>query len=320
MHIAPLRFGALEVPLWIPVTLFAAVMQTWRTGLQARLKGTLSVDAASFVRYLYALPLEFFALLVLLLHFGSEAFCRTQLEFLLYCLAGGIAQILGTLFLVRSFHSRGLVAGTAYAKTEAAQLLVLTTLFLGAELHALAILGIVFAFVGVLLLSGQSFALLGRDFWRGLRQPAARNGLAAALSFALAAIALRAASEHGNPQLPILALGLWILVVTNTLQTFLQGSWLLLRKPVELRASLHHWRIAWPIGVISALGSWAWFSGFALTQVALVRGLGQIDTLLVFFFGHKILKEHLGRSEILATLLIVLGALCIVAPDIHWRG
>ena len=72
--------------------------------------------------------------------------------------------------------------------------------------------------------------------------------------------------------------------------------------------------------MLSALGSWAWFSGFALTQVALVRGLGQVDTLLVFLFGHRILKERLRRAEIVATLLIVLGALCIIAPDIHWHG
>ncbi|MEY2343140.1 EamA family transporter [Acidithiobacillus sp. IBUN Pt1247-S3] len=320
MMIPPLRFAQLEVPLWVPVTLFAALMQTWRTGLQTRLKGTLSVDAASFVRYLYALPLEFLALLVLLLRFGDEPFAGTGLPFLFFCLAGGVAQILGTLFLVRSFHSRGLVAGTAYAKTEAAQLVILTVLFLGAEIQALAVLGIALAFVGVLLLSGQGFALLRRDFWRGLREPAARYGLAAALSFALAAIALRAASRHGDPQLPLLALGLWMLIVTNTLQTLLQGSWLLLRKPDDLRASLQQWRVAWPVGVLSALGSWAWFSGFALTQVALVRGLGQVDTLLVFFFGHKILKERLGKAEIVATLLIVLGALCIVAPDIHWHG
>ncbi|MDD3759537.1 MAG: EamA family transporter [Acidithiobacillus sp.] len=320
MPISPLRIGHLEIPLWIPITLFAAIMQTWRTGLQTRLKGTLSADAASFVRYLYALPLELLALLFLLWRFGDEPFSGTQPPFLFFCLAGGVAQILGTLFLVRSFHSRGLVTGTAYAKTEAAQLVILTVLFLGAEIQAMAILGIFLALLGVLLLSGQGFAFLERDFWRGLREPAARYGLVASFSFALAAIALRAASQHGDPHLPILALGLWMLLVTNTLQTFLLGTWLLLHKRADLRASLHEWRVAWPVGVLSALGSWAWFSGFALTQVALVRGLGQVDTLLVFLFGHRILKERLRRAEIVATLLIVLGALCIIAPDVHWHG
>src|SRR5215472_2230652 len=45
-----------RMELWIPITLTAALFQTWRTALQQRLRGLLSVNAAGFVRYLYALP------------------------------------------------------------------------------------------------------------------------------------------------------------------------------------------------------------------------------------------------------------------------
>lgn len=315
-----LALGPLRLPLWIPITLFAALMQTWRTGLQARLKGQLSAGAASFARFLYALPWEFLAFVLLWADFGGNTLFRhSPLSFWLYCLAGGLAQILGTLFLVRSFHSRGLVTGTAYAKTEAAQLVILTTLFLGAQLHPLAIVGIFLALAGVLVLGGQGWGIFSAGFWRGLLQPAARYGLAAALGFALTAIALRAASHALDPALPSLAMGLWILVVTNFLQTLLQGGYLFWRRREQWQESLRGWRLAWPVGLLSALGSWGWFSAFVLTQVALVRGLGQIDTLLVFLFGHHVLKEHLGRQEMVAMLLIVIGALCIVAPDIHWQ-
>lgn len=320
MQSISLTIGPLRIPLWIPVTIFAAVMQTWRTGVQTRLKGQLSAGAASFARFLYAMPLEFLAFLILFGQFGPALFRHNHLEFWLYCLAGGLAQILGTLFLVRSFHSRGLVAGTAYAKTEAAQLVILTTLFLGAQLQPLAIVGIFLALAGVLVLGAKGWGVLGSGFWRGLSQPAARFGLAAALGFALTAIALRAASREMDPGIPPLVMGLWILLVTNFLQTLLQGGYLALQKREQWLESLRGWRLAWPVGILSALGSWAWFSAFVLTQVALVRGLGQIDTLLVFLFGHHVLKERLGQAEIAATLLIVIGALCIVAPDIHWQG
>lgn len=320
MHSVSLTLGPLQIPLWIPVTIFAAVMQTWRTGVQARLKGQLSAGAVSFARFLYAMPLEFLAFLILLGHFGPALFRHNHLEFWFYCLAGGLAQIFGTVFLVQSFHSRGLVAGTAYAKTEAAQLVILTTLFLGAQLPPAAVVGIFLALAGVLVLGAKGWDFLASSFWRGLGQPAARYGLAAVLGFALTAIALRAASGEVDPGLPPLATGLWMLLVTNSLQTLLQGGYLVARKREQWRESLRGWRIAWPVGLLSALGSWAWFSAFALTQVALVRGLGQIDTLLVFLFGHHILKERLGRAEIVATLLIVIGALCIVAPDIGWRA
>ena len=43
-------------PLWLPVTVAAALFQCWRTALQQRLRGHLSVNAAAVVRYLYGVP------------------------------------------------------------------------------------------------------------------------------------------------------------------------------------------------------------------------------------------------------------------------
>ncbi|MFC7554115.1 hypothetical protein ACFQU7_20780 [Pseudoroseomonas wenyumeiae] len=44
------------MPLWIAATLSAALFQTWRTALQQRLRGQLSVNGAGVVRYLYGIP------------------------------------------------------------------------------------------------------------------------------------------------------------------------------------------------------------------------------------------------------------------------
>ena len=43
-------------PLWLPVALAAALFQCWRTALQQRLRGQLSLNAAAVVRYLYGVP------------------------------------------------------------------------------------------------------------------------------------------------------------------------------------------------------------------------------------------------------------------------
>ena len=40
------------MPLWVPITLVAALFQTWRTALQQRLRGRLSVGTAGLVGYL----------------------------------------------------------------------------------------------------------------------------------------------------------------------------------------------------------------------------------------------------------------------------
>jgi uncharacterized membrane protein YjjB (DUF3815 family) len=45
------------VPLWIPITVAAALCQNIRTTMQQKIRGILSVDGANFVRYLYGAPL-----------------------------------------------------------------------------------------------------------------------------------------------------------------------------------------------------------------------------------------------------------------------
>ena len=75
--------------LWIPITLAAALFQTWRTALQQRLRGVLSVNAAGFVRYLYALPTG------LVLLFGLDravgvGLPTPDLRFLLNCATAGL--------------------------------------------------------------------------------------------------------------------------------------------------------------------------------------------------------------------------------------
>ena len=43
--------------LWIPITVAAALGQTWRTAMQQKLRGLLSVNGAGFVRFVYGVPI-----------------------------------------------------------------------------------------------------------------------------------------------------------------------------------------------------------------------------------------------------------------------
>ena len=47
------------MPLWIPITVSAALFQCWRTAMQQKLRNLLSVNGAGFVRYLYGCPASF---------------------------------------------------------------------------------------------------------------------------------------------------------------------------------------------------------------------------------------------------------------------
>ncbi|MCU4160246.1 EamA/RhaT family transporter [Acidiphilium sp. AL] len=297
---------------WIPVTIAAAIFQVWRTALQARLRGALTPGGAGFVRYLYALPVD----LVLLC--GALAILDRGLPvfgsiFVLFCLIGGIAQIFGTNLLIMAFGHRNFVVGTAYAKTEAAQLVLFSVVVLGAHLPTIAILGIMLAVAGVLGLSLAGQRMTPSEVLRASTQPAALCGLGAGTAFAITAILLRNASLALPAATPVLLKALLVLMLTNTLQTVAQGAFMALRIPRELVQCIVLWRRAAPVGVLSALGSGCWFAGFAMTDVALVRGFGQIEILFTLAVGHFYLKERTRPGETIGLVLVALGVVLIAA-------
>ncbi len=300
----------MAVPAWILATIGAAIFQVWRTALQARLRGVLPVGAAGFVRYIYALPIDALLLggALLALHRGVPAI---HAEFLLLCLIGGVGQIFGTILLIQAFAHRNFVVGTAYAKTEAAQLVVISVFFQGAHIAPLAIGGILLAVAGVFALSlaGQVMSLPALA--RASVQPAALCGLGAGTAFAITAVAQRGAALTLPNSVPIMLQAVLMLTITNMLQTLIQGGYMAWRTPADLRASLRLWRLGAPIGALSAGGSALWFAGFALTDVALVRGFGQIEILFTLAVGHFFLRERTKRGETAGLIMVSTGVVLI---------
>lgn len=298
-------------PLWLPVTLAAALFQAWRTALQQRLRGQLSVNAAAVVRYLYGVPMGAALLGLYLLAFGG-ALPALNPWFLLLCAAGGLGQILGTNLLIMAFGHRGFAVGTAYAKTEAVQGAVLALLLLGERISALAWVGIAIGVTGVLWLSLAGRKLSAGELLRATVQPAALCGLASGFFFALTSVLIKAANLELPGDDPILR-ALVTLVVANILQTAMQGGWLLLREPDQLRAVFATWRTSAQVGALSACGSACWFTGFALAPVALVRAVGQVEILFTLLFSRFYLRESPSRAEIAGALTVVLGVVLVLA-------
>ena len=103
--------------------------------------------------------------------------------------------------------------------------------------------------------------------------------------------------------------------MTNVLQTLMQGSYLAIREPQELRKSLATWRSAAWIGTLSAFGSACWFSAFALAPVALVRAIGQSEMVFTLLFSRFYLRETLRRVDIYGLALVVAGVTLVVAAQ-----
>ena len=296
--------------LWIPVTLCAALFQTWRTALQQKLRNLLSINGAGFVRFLYGAPT---ALVLLLLCMAATRLPlpAPNVRFVLLCALGGLFQIVGTNLLIMAFGFRNFAVGTAYSKTETAQTAIIAWIVLDEVLRPLAWLGILVGLSGVLTLSLGGRGLRLREMAAATLQPAALCGLGAGLLFAATGVAIKLANQSlEGPSIVLRAI--FVLFVTNTLQTMMQGSWLAWREPRELRKAFTTWRSSCWAGTLSACGSACWFTAFALAPVALVRAIGQVEVVFTLLFSRFYLKETLRRTDVAGLLLVVAGVIVIV--------
>lgn len=297
-------------PIWLPATLLAALFQTWRTALQQRLRGQLSVNAAGFVRYLYGAPVSAMLFAVYLAVAGT-GLPQVDPTFLLWTAAGGLTQIVATNLLIMAFGFRNFTVGTAYSKTEAVQGAVLAYVILAEVLSPTAWAGITIGVGGVLILSLGTVALTLRELLRATVQPAARCGLGAGFLFAVTAVAIKGATLTVATDDLILR-ALTTLVATNALQTLMQGGWMAWREPAGLRAAFATWRSSARVGALSACGSACWFIAFAMAPVALVRAIGQVEVVFTLLFSRFYLGERPVRSEIVGIVVVGIGVVLVL--------
>jgi drug/metabolite transporter (DMT)-like permease len=298
------------MPLWIPITVAAALFQCWRTAMQQKLRNLLSVNGAGFVRYLYGAPAALVLLVGALIGTGLPL-PTPNLRFLIDCAATGVLQILATNLLIMSFGFRNFAVGTAYAKTETAQSAIVALIVLHEVLRPLAWIGICVGLAGVMTLSLAGRGMRPSELARATVQPAALAGLGAGLLFAFTAVFIKLANQAlVGPSLFVRAL--FVLVVANTMQILMQGGFLAWREPLELRKALTTWRSSSWVGTLSAMGSACWFTAFALAPIGLVRSVGQVEIVFTLLFSRFYLKETLKAGDVAGLVLVVAGVLLIV--------
>ena len=292
----------------------AALFQCWRTALQQKLRNLLSVNGAGFVRYLYGAPTALLLLLVTLWVTGLSV-PSINPTFILYCIGGGLGQILATNLLIMSFGHRNFAVGTAYSKTETVQSAIIALIVLNEVLQPVAWVGMAIGLFGVMTLSLAGRGFKPKDLLAATIQPAAICGLSAGLFFGFTTVFIKLANQSlpgPGDKVDLLMRALFSLVVINSLQILMQGTYLLLREPAELKKAFTTWRVSMWDGTLSACGSDYWFTGFALAEVALVRSVGQVEIVFTLLFSRFYLKETLKRGDVLGLVFVVLGVLLIV--------
>ena len=299
--------------LWIPVTVAAAFFQNLRSAVQKHLKARLSDAGATYVRFFYAWP---FAVLYCwaLAAFAELPLPAPNAEFAVYCLLGGVSQIISTFALIRLFSFRNFAVGTTYSKTEIIQVAILGLVLLGDRLGAIAALAIVMSFAGVVVLAVARTEVTAKGLLTNLAGKPTLIGLASGAFLGAAVVFYRGAT---------LALGggdflmraAFALAVSLILQTVIMGAYLRVREPGQLTAVIRSWRSALAVGVAGVLASICWFTAFAIQNAAYVRAVGQIELLFTFIAGAVFFKERTNALEVLGILLIVVAiGLLVLAP------
>jgi drug/metabolite transporter (DMT)-like permease len=298
------------MPIWIPIAVAAALFQCWRTAMQQKLRNLLSVNGAGFVRYLYGMPTALVLLLIAIEVTGAPVPALNPV-FILWCVLGGVCQIVATNLLIMSFGYRNFAVGTAYSKTETVQSAVLAYFVLHEHLRSMAWIGMGVGLTGVMTLSLAGRGMKPGDLLAATVQPAAVCGLGSGFVFAFTTVFIKL----GNQSLTgdsLVVRALFTLVITNILQIGMQGAWLYWREPAELRKAFTTWRSSMWVGTLSGCGSACWFTGFAIAEVALVRAVGQIEIVFTLLFSRFYLKEILKRTDVAGLSLVVFGVLLVI--------
>src|SRR5690606_14613047 len=127
-------------------------VQTARNAMQRSLTERVGTVGATHVRFLFGLP---FGLLFLAAtaSFVDLSAMTLSWSFAAWVLAGATCQILGTALMLAAMRERSFVVTLAYIKPEPVQIALVGLVFLGEGLSLPALVAIVVATCGVLLMS-----------------------------------------------------------------------------------------------------------------------------------------------------------------------
>jgi drug/metabolite transporter (DMT)-like permease len=300
---------------WVPIVIWAALAQTARNAAQRSLVAHAGTWGATLARFLFGLP--FAALWVGILHSlpaTASALPRFHAAYFGWLLLGALGQLVATAAMLAAMKQRNFVVGVAYSKTDALQVAIFASFFLGEVPGWITLIAIGTATAGVVLLSiptgGERAARMLEGGMRVWVSRAGWLGLASGAGFAVSALGYRGAALE-LPDVSPWLIGAWGVLWAQAAQTLLLGGWLAWDSPSSLRAMAGEWRVSVVAGLAGALASIGWFTAFALTSAANVRTLGMIEVVFSYLVSRRFMKEQLAKAEQLGLGLVLLGLLVL---------
>ena len=298
------------IEIWIPITVAAGFFQNLRSAVQKKLQGRLSDVGAAYSRFLYALPVA--AIYFSGWHFvGGFETPQPDLKFFIFCVLGGISQILFTVFLLWTFSFKSFAVSTTFSKLEVIMVAIVAAVVLGETLNGFAIAAIFISSLGIFALSLGQNDLSISSIFKGLLHKSTYFGLASAGFLGCSSAMFRGATQTLGYD-PFYVNAAFTLLIVLTIQTILLGTYLKLYEKGQLTAVLKNWRWAGLAGIAGALATMCWFTAFTLQKAAYVRAIGQSELIFTFIFTMLFFREKISKWDVLGVLLVTSGILVLL--------
>ena len=293
--------------IWIPITIFAAFSQNLRSIYQKKLQKNISNISSTYTRFLFGLPFVFIYFLFLY-NYSNTIFLvsNINLQFIFYCLIGGISQIIATFLLLKIFMTNNFSVATAYSKTEPIQAAFFGFIILSDPVSFIGFIGIVIGLIGIMITSIKKVNLTINFF-----NLSVVYGLLSGSLFGLAAVLFRGAS-HSLFSIDYILTSSFTLLIAIGIQTLILTIYILFKDIKQFYLLYLNWKDGLIVGFFGAFASICWFYAMSVQNVAYVRALGQIELIFTILASIFYFKEKIIKTEILGILITLIGILIIL--------
>ena len=284
--------------IWIPITIFAAFSQNLRSIYQKKLQKNISNISSTYTRFLFGLPFVFIYFLFLY-NYSNTTFLvsNINLQFIFYCLIGGISQIIATFLLLKIFMTNNFSVATAYSKTEPIQAAFFGFILLSDPISFIGFIGILIGLIGIMITSIKKVNLSINFF-----NLSVFYGLLSGSLFGLAAVLFRGAS-HSLFSIDYILTSSFTLLIAIGIQTLILTIYILFKDIKQFYLLYLNWKDGLIVGFFGAFASICWFYAMSVQNVAYVRALGQIELIFTILASIFYFKEKIIKTEILGILI-----------------
>jgi drug/metabolite transporter (DMT)-like permease len=299
--------------LWIAESSAAALFQALRYAALKEINKHLSTLVSTYVRIIFAFPLQSLYLVGLLFLTGASL-PPINLRFAICSALTAIGQFLGTAMMVRLFQLGNFAVGTMLTKCDVVLTALIGTAFFSEQISFLGWIAIVVTVVGVMVVSaGRMPATAWRQGEIGLFQlllgKSTQLGLAIGLVNAVAYLLLKEAMLSLDQSAAPVVRAAYAGSAMNFCSVVILGGWLLMTERKGLMQIPKHQGLGWFLGVMSALGTIMWYLATVSSNASYVAAVAQVQVVFSLALSRYWFNERIRPVELAGIGTILAGVL-----------